>query len=107
MYEPTDVNHQIRPLRRERGASVRLGPWQGGGKESLLVGRLGAAGPWRGGERSACRGDGGTLTSEGGTAVSTLKANRTPQLDRAARRVDFVVCGLYLNKAAINKRTWH
>ena len=25
MYEPTDVNHQIRPLRRERGASVRLG----------------------------------------------------------------------------------
>ena len=62
----------------------------------------------RAGVRSACWwGDGHTLTSEGGTAVSTLKANRTPQLDRAAQRVDFVVCGLYLNKAAINKRMWH
>lgn len=42
----------------------------------------------------------------GGTAVSTLKANITPHLDQAAWRVDFVVCGSYLNKAAINRRMW-
>ena len=65
-------------------------------------------GRWRGSGGKECLpgGEGDALTSEGGAAVSTLKADSTPQPDRAARRVGFVVCGLYRNKAAVNRRTW-
>ena len=45
VYEPTDVNHQIRPLRRERGASVRLG--LGGEGKGVPAGVMEAPSPVR------------------------------------------------------------